>query len=90
MRKEKVSDEETSMCIFDVKIECNVRTEIQKKADMSALMDKWLTPDSSSPSMGPLLQLMEKMGGAFSNDFSVLPRFCEICLKYDLRLIKEE
>jgi len=82
-----VSDEETPMCIFDVKIACNVRRELQRKADVSALMDKVLSPSSSSSNMGPLLPLMEKMGRALSNDFSVLPRFCELCLKNNLRKI---
>ena len=78
-----MSDVKTPMCIFDAKITCNVRKELQEQADVSALMDKVLTPDSSSRGgMGPLGPLMEKMGRAFSNDISVLPRFCEICLKH--------
>ena len=79
--------EEVPVCIFDPEIECNVRKELKEKADVSALMDKVLSPDSSSMDMGPLLPLMEKMGRAFSDDLSVLPRFCELCLKHCLRKI---
>ena len=81
--------EEQSTCIFDPEIGCNVRKELQRKTDMSALMDRVLKPDRSSHDMAPLMQLMEKMGGAFSNDFSVLPRFCDLCLKNSLREDKQ-
>ena len=84
-----MSDEEKPMCIFDAETPCNVRKELQEKNDMSALMDKVLTPESSPmEGMGPLGPLMEKMGRAFSDDLSVLPRFCDICLKHGLRKVK--
>ena len=84
----KVSDEEITMCIFDGENPCNVRKELQEKNDVSDLMDKVLTPDSSPMNMGPLGPIMEKMGRAFSDDLSVLPRFCDLCLKHSLRKVK--
>ena len=80
--------EEVLVCIFDLEIECNVRKELQEKNDMSALMDKVLTPETSSMGgMGPLGPLMEKMGRVFSDDLSILPRFCELCLRHSLRVL---
>lgn len=80
-----MSDEEKPMCVFDGETPCNVRKELKEKADVSTLMDKVLSPEGSMGPMGPLL---EKMGRAFSDDLSVLPRFCEICLKHGLRVSK--
>lgn len=85
-----MSEEEIPTCIFDAEILCSVRKELQKESDMSALMDRVLKPDSSSNNTAPYLQFMDKMGRALSKDFTVLPRFCEICLKYKLSGIKNE
>jgi len=75
---------ENKKCVFEPSKDCTVRTEIQESQNIKGQLDRWLSPENKSSDQSKLFeQMMGPLKSIFSDELSVLPKFCELCLKYD-------